>query len=156
MPKEALLPSVQGTERDLVSGADFADSDATGAFQIVFQGAKHKAQRKGAEGDEEVCEDCMAIIAERAVEDRDHHETVYDFPFPFIGDAAAVSAVGHHAPTAAAAMAYKCPGRYIFEGGLDPLPLIKFWPYWQDEFWEVVFSIHRLFLSLPYQEAATF
>lgn len=96
----------------------------------------------------------MAIIAERAVEDRDHHETVYDFSFPFIGDPAAVSAVGHHAPTAAAAMAYKCPGRYIFEGGLDPLPLIKFWPYWQDEFWEVVFSIHRLFLSLPYQEAA--
>ena len=41
----------------------------------------------------------MVIIAERAVEDRDHHETVYDFPFPFIGDPAAVSAVGHHAPT---------------------------------------------------------
>ena len=97
----------------------------------------------------------MVIIAAGAVEDRDHHETVHDLPVTQVGDAAPVGAVGLHAPTAAAAMAYKCLGSYIFEGRLDLLPLIRFRPYWQDEPGKVIFSIHRLFLSLPYQEAAT-
>jgi len=92
----------------------------------------------------------MIIVTVRAIKNRDHYEIIHYFSIFFIGNAALVSAMWLHTSAVATPLAYKVFGGYIFEGGNDPLFLIRLRAQGQKKPGERRSSIHRLFLSLPH------
>ena len=126
MAEEPLFPCVKCGGGDPVPGADGTYSDSPWVFQIGFQDAKDEEQGKVAEGDEEICQECVQVIAFRTVEDGNHYKIIHYLTVLLISDPAFISAMWFHTTAFAASLAYKGVGRNVFKGGNDPLFLTGF------------------------------